>query len=153
MRKLGLGLEFLEPLNLIPFTREGAMQELKREFDWQYYGGKHHESVFTKFYQSHILPVKFNIDKRRAHISSLICSNQISRDEGLKEISKSLYENKIDEENDLNFFLNKFDLSKSEFEKGGFEIWGLYSDEKYRIHLDQHGAVEHVTIDESGFFV
>ena len=43
--------------------------------------------------------------------------------------------------------------SKSEFEKGGFEIWGLYSDEKNRIHLDQHGAVEHVTINESGFIV
>ena len=87
------------------------------EFNWTEYNHKHGESFITSFYQRYILPKKFNIDKRRAHISSLICSNQISRDEGLKEISKSLYENKIDEENDLNFFLNKFDLSKSEFEK------------------------------------
>ena len=43
--------------------------------------------------------------------------------------------------------------SKLDFEKGGFEIWGLYSDEKNRIYLDQHGAVEHVTINESGFVV
>jgi hypothetical protein len=43
--------------------------------------------------------------------------------------------------------------SKLDFEKGGFEIWGLYSDEKNRIHLDQNGADEHVTINESGFVV
>ena len=92
MRKLGLRLEFLEPLNLIPFTREGAMQELKSEFDWEYYGGKHHESIFTKFYQSHILPVKFNIDKRKVHLSALIRTGEITRDQAIEELLLPAYD-------------------------------------------------------------
>ncbi|MEI2709148.1 MAG: hypothetical protein V9E96_09070 [Chitinophagaceae bacterium] len=32
---------------------------------------KHYESVFTRFYQGYILPVKFSIDKRKAHLSNL----------------------------------------------------------------------------------
>ena len=32
---------------------------------WKDTGGHHHESVFTKFFQSYYLPKKFNIDKRK----------------------------------------------------------------------------------------
>ena len=42
--------------------------------------------------------------------------------------------------------------SKSEFENSGFEIWGLYSDEKKRLYLDRNGVIEQGRIEESGFF-
>jgi len=42
--------------------------------------------------------------------------------------------------------------SKSEFERQDFEIWGLYSDEKKQLYLDQNGALEQGRIQESGFF-
>ena len=67
-----------------------AIQNLRlypteNEYGWKYYGGKHYESVFTKFYQAYILPNKFGIDKRRVHLSSLIRNNEISRAEALEE--------------------------------------------------------------------
>ena len=48
--------------------------------------------VWTKFFQNYYLPVKFSIDKRKAHLSSLICSNQISRLEALKTLKEPLYD-------------------------------------------------------------
>jgi hypothetical protein len=87
---------------------------MKRELGWQYYGGKHYESRFTKFFQSYYLPVKFNFDKRRAHLSSLIVSGQISRGEALNKMKENVYaENEID--NDLEFVAKKLDWSPTEF--------------------------------------
>ncbi|MFT7155114.1 MAG: N-acetyl sugar amidotransferase [Parvicella sp.] len=90
--KLGVGGTFLEPLNVIDYSKNEAMKELEKEFGWKYYGGKHYESVFTKFYQAHILPNKFKIDKRRVHLSALIRNGEITRDAGLKELDKPLYD-------------------------------------------------------------
>ena len=72
VRKLGLGLKYLEPLNVIAFNKDRAISELQDEFGWESYGEKHHESIFTKFYQNYILPTKFNVDKRKVHLSALI---------------------------------------------------------------------------------
>src|SRR5450432_2154644 len=77
-------------LNYIPYKKEEAKTLLQKELDWKDYGGKHYESVFTKFFQSYILPIKFHIDKRKAHLSTLICSGQLSREEALYELDKPL---------------------------------------------------------------
>ena len=115
MRKLSLGLEFLEPLNLMPYTKDHAMQELKDEFDWEYYGGKHYESVFTKYYQAHILPIKFKIDKRKVHLSALIRSNQIKRQEAVKILEEPLY-NKDELARDHKFVCKKLDFTATELD-------------------------------------
>lgn len=73
-------------LNYIPYRKEKAMQELKDELGWRYYGGKHYESTFTKFYQSYILPNKFGVDKRRNHFSDLIMNGEMTRDLALQEL-------------------------------------------------------------------
>jgi hypothetical protein len=78
-------------LNYVDYNNKTAVQFLKNEIDWKDYGGKHHESHFTKFIQSYLLPKKFNIDYRRARLSSLICMNEISREEALNELEKPLY--------------------------------------------------------------
>ena len=70
IRAFKLGATFHKPLDLINYKKDQAMETLKSEYGWEYYGGKHYESVFTKFYQAHYLPTKFGIDKRRAHLSS-----------------------------------------------------------------------------------
>ena len=83
---------------------------------WQYYGGKHYESVFTKFYQAYILPRKFNVDKRLVHLSSLIRNQEMTRDEALLELRKDLYPNdtlRLDKE----YVLKKLQLSDSEFDE------------------------------------
>jgi N-acetyl sugar amidotransferase len=101
-------------LNNIDYQREKAIATLERELDWRNYGNKHDESVFTKFYQGYILPKKFNIDKRRAHLSSLICSDQITREKALKELELPVM-NEV--ELNLNYFFKKLDLRKDEFEQ------------------------------------
>ncbi|MDZ7647528.1 MAG: hypothetical protein U5K54_10340 [Cytophagales bacterium] len=59
------GIQSVSPLNLISYNKDLAKEELKKELGWRDYGGKHYESVFTRFYQGYILPQKFNIDKRK----------------------------------------------------------------------------------------
>lgn len=86
-----LGYRVHKPLNLIDYNKAEAKKLLQNRLGWRDYGGKHHESLFTKFYQNHILPVKFGIDKRRAHLSSLILSGQITREAALAELQEPLY--------------------------------------------------------------
>ncbi|MEZ5458693.1 MAG: N-acetyl sugar amidotransferase [Steroidobacteraceae bacterium] len=53
------GLRSVSLLNFIHYRKFESMRRLEQELGWVYYGGKHYESVFTKFYQAHILPEKF----------------------------------------------------------------------------------------------
>jgi N-acetyl sugar amidotransferase len=92
MQILGRGVESVPLLNLVNYRRDEAAETLKREFGWREYGGKHHESVFTKFYQGAILPRKFGIDKRRAHLSDRIRNGEVTRDEALQIVARPLYE-------------------------------------------------------------
>ena len=108
-------IKFIPFLNYVDYVKEDAMKVIEEKLDWIYYGGKHYESIYTRFIQSYILPVKFNIDKRIAHYSNLICSNQMSRDFALEELKKDTYPADL-MNNDLEYFLKKFDLSKNEFD-------------------------------------
>jgi nucleoside phosphorylase len=67
-----------------------ALELLRREYDWRDYGAKHSESRFTKFYQDIYLPRKFGFDKRRLHLSSLIVSGQLSRDQAMHELQQPI---------------------------------------------------------------
>lgn len=104
-------------LNYIEYNKTKALEILQTELGWQYYGGKHYESVYTRFFQGYILPKKFNIDKRRGHLSTLICSGEISREEALIAIAKPPYLDADLEKQDLEFVIKKFDLTKDEFER------------------------------------
>lgn len=83
------------PLNYIDYNREKAFEELKQFCDFQYYGRKHLENEFTAFLQLYWLPRKFNVDKRKAHLSSMIISNQMTREEALEELGEPLYDEKM----------------------------------------------------------
>ncbi len=109
-------LEFVEPLNHIHYRKDEARKTLEEKFGWRYYGGKHYESVFTKFYQAYVLPEKFGIDKRKSHLSSLIRSGELTRKEALTELGKPAYdpeEFRIERE----YVLKKLGFSEEEFEK------------------------------------
>jgi N-acetyl sugar amidotransferase len=109
-------IETVELLNLLPYNKSKAKQILKDELDWQDYGGKHYESIFTKFYQAYILPTKFNVDKRKAHLSTLICSGQITKEEALIELELPLYI-KTDFKNDKDYVLKKLGFSEVYFDQ------------------------------------
>ena len=89
---------------------------LSKEFGWKDYGVKHGESIFTKFYQSYILPNKFGFDKRRAQLSDLINSKQITRKEAIIQLSKPVYLTPDDELREYEYFINKIGLSTSQFD-------------------------------------
>jgi hypothetical protein len=82
---------------------------------WRYYGGKHHESIYTRFYQGYILPAKFGFDKRRSHLSSLICSGEITREAALEELEKPTYSPAMQEE-DREYVVKKLGLTDEQFE-------------------------------------
>ena len=116
MKNFDLGGIFEEPLNLVNYSKKRAMKTLKDFFDWEYYGGKHYESVFTKFYQAYVLIEKFKVDKRRSHLSCLIRNEEISRDEAKNELYNSAYDIS-DLIRDKKFILKKLGFSENEFEK------------------------------------
>lgn len=109
------GFQSLSLLNYIPYRKDEAIATLERELGWQYYGGKHYESVFTKFYQAHILPVKFGIDKRRIHLSDLIMNGEVTRDEALEALAKPLYD-PVALHQDRDYVCKKLGFSAAEFD-------------------------------------
>lgn len=78
-------------LDYVDYRKEQALATLQNDLGWVYYGGKHYESIYTRFYQAYVLPRKFNIDKRRAHYSSLVHSDQMTRDEALRLLDEPVY--------------------------------------------------------------
>jgi N-acetyl sugar amidotransferase len=111
-----LGIEIISLLDYSDYVKTDIKDTIVKELEWRDYGGKHYESIFTKFYQGYILPVKFGIDKRKAHLSTLICSGQISREEALEELCKPIYDAQ-ELKRDMEFVLKKLGLTESEFEQ------------------------------------
>lgn len=108
-------VRYLTPLSFMDYNKHEAKAILQKEIDWQDYGTKHHESFITKFYQTYILPNKFGIDKRSAHLSSLICTNQITRESALEELKKPFFKDNNEEREAIEYFCKKMELSKEEF--------------------------------------
>lgn len=106
--------ESIRLLNYFDYDSSRAREEIACKIGWEDYGGKHTESVFTRFFQHHILPEKFGVDKRKAHYASLICSGTMSMGEALLELAKPLYEAKQLEE-DKATVLDKLGLTDTEF--------------------------------------
>ncbi len=111
-----LQIRYVGILSYVDYRKEPAIEELERELGWRRYGGKHFESVITRFYQGYILPKKFGIDKRRFHYSLLIHSGQMSRDEALADLERPPYDPKLAEADKI-YVCKKFGLSIAEFER------------------------------------
>lgn len=116
LHKLQLSYKSIPILNYTNYKREKAKQILINELSWEDYGGKHHESFLTKFYQQYILPVKFNVDKRKVHLSAMIRNNEISREKAINILDSKPYdEKKI--ENQIEYFIKKLGFNRNEFEE------------------------------------
>lgn len=90
-----LGLKTPRPLDYIDYNRDRAFKELKEFCGFEYYGRKHLENILTAFTQLYWFPRKFNVDKRKSHLSSMIISGQMTRDEALKLMEEPLYDEKL----------------------------------------------------------
>lgn len=104
------------PLNLMRYVYKDAKAEITERVGWRDYGGKHYESVFTRYFQGYYLPHKFGYDKRLAHYSSLIVSHQITRDEALELMESSNYPEDLREQ-DHAFIAKKLGVTTDELEE------------------------------------
>ncbi len=102
--------------NFIEYNKDIAKQTIIEKMGWRDYGGKHYESIFTRFYQGYALFKKFGIDKRKAHLSSLINNKQISRNEALKELESNPYPSTDLLNQDKEYVAKKLGLTNEEFE-------------------------------------
>lgn len=118
----------LRPLNYINYDPNQALKILNKEIGFKYYGSKHCESSLTRLLQCYIQPEKYGFEKRRAHLSSLVVSGLITRDDALKELSKAPCSKKQIEE-DINEFIDKLGLTRKQFDK-------IIKDKKNRSHYD-----------------
>lgn len=85
-------MKAVRPLNYMPYSKEAALMELVDKVGYKPYGRKHGESRFTKFFQNHYLPVKFDMDKRKPHFSSMVLSGLMTREQAVIELEKPLYD-------------------------------------------------------------
>ena len=111
-----LGMKVNYPLNLVPFVKKEAEDELEQRFGWQRFQHKHHESRFTRFYEDFWLPRRFGFHKRRAHFSSLIQTGQMSREAALERIAKP----EMDEHflrQEFEYVAHKLDLTVDELQQ------------------------------------
>lgn len=107
-------MQVVRPLNYVPYIKSEAISILERELGFQYYGGKHFESRFTKWQQLYFRPRKFGYDERRAYMASLILSGQMTRDEALAALAGDA-ENERQAEADTSYILKKLAVSEQEF--------------------------------------
>ncbi len=83
------GVKTVKPLNYVEFTRESMAKELADEYGYVLYGQKHFEDLITKFIEGWWQPTRFGHDIRRAQLSSLVVTGQMSRDEALEILEQS----------------------------------------------------------------
>lgn len=94
-------------LDFVPYNKFEALDNLERDFGYKRYPFKHYESIFTRFYQGYLLPRKFNVDKRKLHLGTLVASGQMTRDEALIGLEGIPYPSLAAFEEDVEYFLKK----------------------------------------------
>jgi N-acetyl sugar amidotransferase len=127
------GIKLFRPLDYIPYDKEEAMQTLVEKFGYQKYPQKHFESRFTRFYEGYWLPNRFGYDTRKVQYSSLILTNQMTREEALEKLKEPMYtQEQINE--DFEFVSNKLGITTT-------ELWSYFNAPKrtFKNYKSQQG--------------
>ncbi len=110
------GIRWVPVLNYVPYVKQDAKQIITDELAWRDYGGKHYESIFTRFFHAYYLPQKFGFDLRRSYLSALILSGQVTRADALSEISEpTAPADRLQE--DKEYVIKKLGITPAEFEE------------------------------------
>ncbi len=133
------GIKSVNALDYIDYQKSIATNIIEKELNWENYGGKHNESLFTKFYQAYILPVKFNIDKRKSHLSTLICAGQITREEAFEILTQPIY-NPNELRIEKKFVLKKLGYSELEFDEIMIRPRVEHTDYRSIMHFYSYGV-------------
>lgn len=109
-------IKVIKPLNYLPYNKENAMGLLRDEYGWTPYPQKHFESRFTKFFEGYWLPEKFGFDTRKVQYSSLILTNQMSREAALKLLEKPAIKTE-EARRDFEYVATKLGISVDELQE------------------------------------
>jgi N-acetyl sugar amidotransferase len=107
------GIKLYRPLDFIPYNKVESMQILVDKFGYQKYSQKHFESRFTRFYEGFWLPQRFGYDTRKVQFSSLILTNQMTREESLEKLKNESYTDEQIKE-DFEYVSNKLGITTQE---------------------------------------
>jgi len=107
------GVKVFKPLNFMPYIKNDAMALMEREYDWKPYPQKHFESRFTRFFEGYWLPTRFGFDMRRVDLSSLILTDQLTREKALAELEKLPYDPELIPQ-DFDYIATKLGISTDE---------------------------------------
>ncbi|MBR5438681.1 MAG: N-acetyl sugar amidotransferase [Clostridia bacterium] len=78
------GVKTVHLLNYVPCAKSKMIETLVSEYGYIPYPQKHFENLLTKFIEGWWLPSRFGLDIRKAQLSSLILTGQMTREEALK---------------------------------------------------------------------
>ena len=107
-------INLFKPLYYLDYRKNDVMSLLQREIGWTYYGGHHHENIYTRFIHGYYLPKKFNIDKRIIEYSALIRSGQMTREDALDKIQHLPYPEEMAKA-DQQYVISKLNLTEEVF--------------------------------------
>lgn len=107
------GIKVFSPLDYVQYSKKDAMKLLQEKYNWKPYNQKHFESRFTKFYESFWLPKRFGFDVRLVQFSSLILTNQMSREEALENLQTPAYSEEFISK-EIKFVANKLEITQEE---------------------------------------
>lgn len=110
-------IRWISFLDYFDYRKFDAIRVLQAEFGYKPYAHKHYENVFTRFYQGYLQPHKFGADKRKPHLSSLIMTGEMTRDEALLQASGIAYASTAEMEADRLYFLKKMGWTAQKFDE------------------------------------
>lgn len=116
-RNMKKSFKHVRPLNYVDYNLEKALITLEDFCGFEYYGGKHYESILTRFMQCYYLPEKFGIDKRKSHLSSLIITGQIEREDALRLMNEPLYKSEQMLSEDKKFIARYLNITTEELDQ------------------------------------
>ena len=134
-----IGIKLYRPLDFLPYNKEHAMQELVEKYGYQKYPQKHFESRFTRFYEGFWLHERFGFDTRKVQYSSLILTNQMTRDEALLKLNEKVYSKEQINE-DFDYISNKLGITVDELWSYFHAPKKTYKDYKSQENLYSLGA-------------
>ena len=133
------GIKLIRPLDYIPYNKEKAMNLLVDKFGYQKYPQKHFESRFTRFYESYWLPERFGYDTRKVQYSSLILTNQMTREDALQRLKKPAYDKETIHQ-EFEYIANKLGISIDELKSYMDAPKKTYKDYKSQQYIYDIGA-------------
>ena len=132
-------INVIKPLNKIRYVKSEAIATLKELYGWIPYPQKHFESRFTRFFEGYWLPSRFGFDTRLTQFSSLILSNQMSREEAIEKLKIPPYQD-MNIEEEYEFISNKLDITIEELKTYHEMPLKSYKDYKNSLWMFNLGA-------------